>query len=37
MLNQADLALNNSVSERIKKAKVAFTTRRVDFIPLSKT
>ncbi|MBC2745297.1 MAG: DUF1611 domain-containing protein [Desulfosarcina sp.] len=31
MINQADLVLNNSVSERIKKAKVAFTTRRVDF------
>ncbi len=31
MRNQTDIALNNSVSERIRKAKIAFTTRRVDF------
>ena len=28
---ETDLTSNNSVSERIKKAKIAFTTRRVDF------
>jgi hypothetical protein len=31
MFNRADLTFNNSVSERIKNAKIAFTTRRVDF------